>query len=238
MTVLHQTLGRADNRLGRRVEHDSRSRDYAVTAEDVSRLRSIRHVRHVPVFDQGQIGSCTANAAIGCLGTGDFYAAIGRTILTADAAADERYAVSCYSDEQRLLGFGPYPPSDRGGSGLAIAKVLKKRSLIPGYRHAFSLAATLTALSKQPVIIGIPWYTGMFTPDLLGQVHPTGTVAGGHEIVLDQIDVEKKRAWFTNSWGTSWGIAGRGWFSFDDLGTLLSQQGDCTVLTIPTAVTK
>lgn len=233
MTVLYQKLNRDDIRLGRRVEHDARSRDYAVTAEDVTRLRSIRHVRHVPVFDQGQVGSCTANAAIGCLGTGDFYAAVGQKILTADPVADEQYAVTCYSDEQQLLGYGPYPPADNGGSGLAIAKVLKKRGLIPGYRHAFSLAATLTALAKQPVIIGIPWYNQMFNPDSTGRVTPGGGVAGGHEIVLDQLDVENQQVWLTNSWGAGWGIAGRAALSFDDLGTLLAQNGDCTVLTIP-----
>lgn len=233
MTVLHQKLNRSDPRLGRRVEHDSRSRAYAVEAEAVTRLKSIQHVRHVPVFDQGQVGSCTANAAVGCLGTGAFYAAVGQSILTADPAADEQYALSCYSDEQRLLGYGPYPPADNGGSGLAIAKVLKKRGLIHGYRHAFSLNAALTALSKQPVIIGIPWYTQMFNPDSTGRITPGGGVAGGHEIVLDQLDVENQKVWLTNSWGAGWGITGRASLTFTDLGDLLSQNGDCTVLTIP-----
>lgn len=236
MTVTTVRYRPSDPRLGRHVEHDSRSLQFAVDAPaDGTRLNSIRHVRHVPVFNQGQVGSCTANAAIGCLGTGDFYAAVGSKILTRSAAVDEKYAIGAYSDEQVLLGYGPYPPADNGGSGLAIAKILKNRGLIPSYKHALSLGATLGALAKQPVIIGIPWYSGMFTPDLTGRVRPTGTVAGGHEICIDTLDVEKEFVWLTNSWGTSWGIKGRASVSFDDLQRLLSEQGDCTVFTIPAA---
>ena len=40
----------------------------------------------------------------------------------------------------------------------------------------------------------------------------------------------KKIVWFDNSWGTSWGLAGRFYLTFNDLGTLLNQQGDVTVL--------
>jgi hypothetical protein len=34
-----------------------------------------------------------------------------------------------------------------------------------------------------------------------------------------------------NSWGTSWGVNGRAYFTFDDFKELLAAEGDCTVFT-------
>lgn len=216
-----------DPRLGRIVNHDPRSLDYLIEAS-LGELASVRHTRYVPVFDQGEVGSCTGNAATGCLGTGLFYDDGGSTVLTQNASLDEQYAVGIYSDAEDVDGDGPYPPNDNGSSGLSVAKVLKSRGLISGYRHATSLQAVLTSLAAQPVIVGTSWHQAMFTPDADGRLHPTGPVEGGHEYVLDQLDVEAERVWMQNSWGTSWGINGRAYLTYADLGTLLADQGDCT----------
>jgi hypothetical protein len=225
-----------DLRLGRHVDHDPRSRAFAAPEpepDDLAALVSVRHQRHIPVLDQGQVSSCTANAAVGALGTSPLWEAHHTPGMSGRSGyADEKLAVALYSDEQRALFGQSYPPSDRGGSGLAIAKVLKASGAISGYKHAFSLNACLAALAKQPVIIGISWMNDMFNPDADGRLHPTGPVAGGHEIVLDELDVENKRVWLTNSWGASWGVQGRAYLTWDDLGALLAQQGDCTVFEV------
>jgi hypothetical protein len=223
-----------DPRLGRHVDHDPRSRAFAAPEPaDLAVLVSVRHQRHIPVLDQGQVGSCTANAAVGALGTSPLWEAHHTLGMSGRSEyADEKLAVALYSAEQIALYGQPYPPSDQGGSGLAIAKVLKARGDISGYKHAFSLNACLAALAKQPVIIGIEWLTGMFHPGADGRLFLTGTVAGGHEIVLDELDVENKRVWLTNSWGASWGVQGRAYLTWDDLGALLAQQGDCTVFEV------
>lgn len=223
-----------DPRLGRHVDHDPRSRGFAVAEPaDLTHLVSVRHQRHIPVLDQGQVGSCTANAAVGALGTSPLWDVHHVGLSGRSGYADERLAVALYSDEQRALFGQPYPPSDKGGSGLAIAKVLKARGMITGYRHAFSLNACLSALAKQPVIIGVSWFQDMFTPDPDGRVHPTGAALNeGHEVVLDELDVENQRVWLTNSWGASWGVVGRGYLTWADLGTLLADQGDCTVFEV------
>lgn len=229
MTVRTRRYTPTDRRLGRHVEHDDRSRDFAVGADE-SAIVSVRHERWAPVFDQGQVGSCTANAALGCLGTtGAWPKAKGPRRLTGDAAHDETVCVRLYSAEQRLLFGEPYPPSDQGGSGLAIAKILHRRGLIPAYRHAFGLTAALTALAAQPVIIGIPWYSAMFEPAADGRLTVAGSVAGGHEIVLDEIDTKASTVWLTNSWGSGWGVEGRAYLTWDDFGDLLADDGDCTV---------
>lgn len=218
-----------DPRLGRHVSHDSRSLAYLVKAKDPQELKSIRHEVHIPTLNQGDLGSCTGNAATGCLGSGPFWEE-GLTVLNpTDALVDETYAVNVYSDATKLDPFrGTYPPTDTGSDGLSVAKVLKNRGLISGYVHATTMAAVLTALSQTPVIAGLEWREDMFNPDPDGRIHITGAVAGGHEILVDELDVENQRIWIHNSWGPDWGVHGRAYFTWNDFATLLSRQGDVT----------
>ena len=223
-----------DKRLGRHVNHDSRSLRYLVEASDVNTLKSIRHERYIPILDQGSLGSCTGNAATGCLGTGEFWATVQdeEALSNSDAVVDEKYAVGVYSEATAIDPFaGTYPPTDTGSDGLSVAKVLQKRGLISGYQHATSFEAALTALATQPVIVGTLWLTDMFHPATDGHLHLTGSRAGAHEYVLDELDMENERVWMANSWSTGWGVRGRAYFSFDDFKKLLSLQGDCTVFT-------
>lgn len=218
-------------RLGRHVNHDDRSRAYVVVGREAWSLASVQHPREIPIFDQGALGSCTGNAAVGALGTGGLYDGIG-----GHAPFGEEMAVSVYSAATVIDGSpGTYKPDDTGSDGLSVAKVLKTRGYISGYRHAFSLNAALTALQDDAVITGINWYEGFDSPDSSGLVTISGSVRGGHEVVVDGIDVVKKIVWATNSWGPDWGLAGRFCFSWNDWGRLLSEQGDVTVLVPKTA---
>ncbi len=212
-------------RLGRHIHHDPRSRDYAVKAS--SGFVSIRHGRDIPVLDQGNVGSCTGNAMVGAIGTDPLYPALAG--LMATAKLDEHLALAIYSQAETLDGDGPYPPNDNGSSGLSVAKIAKDLGYIAGFNNAFSLTAALTALQTDPVLTGVPWLTGMDTPDKTGRVRATGSVRGGHEFVVDEIDVTNQLVWFTNSWGLSWGIQGRACMTWSDWGLLLGQQGDVTV---------
>ncbi|MFT4010135.1 MAG: hypothetical protein QM655_08845 [Nocardioidaceae bacterium] len=228
---------RSDPRLGRIVRHDSRSWNYPFHAADVSTLTSVRHHSNIPTLDQGSLGSCTGNAATKCLSYEPFWSeSVVQGIIGADAVTDEKYAVGVYSEATKIDGYpGEYPPTDTGSDGLSVAKVLKSRGLIGGYRHAFSLEALLTALAQQPVIVGTEWRQDMFHPAADGKQAITGSVAGGHEYVLDEIDVSKQRVWMQNSWGQSWGLQGRAYFTWDDMRKLLAASGDCTVFAPLTA---
>lgn len=222
-------------RLGRHIRHDPRSLAYLYPAADLGSLKSVRHERHIPVLDQGSLGSCTGNAAEGCVGTGAFLAAVpdgDAAKPTGDAAHDEVQAVALYSAATQLDDVpGTYPPDDTGSDGLSVAKAAKNAGLISGYRHATSLEAALAALSSQPVITGVNWYDSFDNPDADGNISITASavVRGGHEFVLDELDVPGKRVGFTNSWGESWGLSGRAYLSWDDFGRLLDEQGDVTV---------
>lgn len=224
------TFAPTDPRLGRHHVHDPRSRGYALVVH-APPTRSVMHTRHNAVWDQGEVGSCTANAALALLVTGSAWD--GHTVYT------ERDAVALYSAETRLDDReipGHYPPDDTGSAGLYSMAALKAQGKIASYWHAFSTLAVLTELAQRPVSIGIPWYESMFEPDpRTGQltVDRRSGIAGGHQVPLDGVDPARLRVRLTNSWGTGWGIAGTAWLSYDDLSFLLSQGGDAVSVRLP-----
>jgi hypothetical protein len=210
----------ASRRLGRHVLHDPRSRDFP--AGRAATIQSVNHSSAGLPLNQGDIGSCTANALCGALDTspddsgGHVY--------------DENQAIQLYELETKLEG-EPYPPNDPGGSGLMVCKAAKQLGWISSYQHAFGIQHALLALTLRPVITGISWYTSFDTPDPNGlvQIAPGATVRGGHEVVAVGIDAPNQLVWLWNSWGTQFGVGGRFCMSFDTWATLLSQQGDVTV---------
>jgi hypothetical protein len=207
-------------RLGRHVVHDPHSKGYP--AARAPRIVSVRHAATGLPLNQGQIGSCTANALCGALDSAPN--------LNGGNPLNEHEAIKVYELETRLEG-QPYPPNDPGGSGLMVCKAAKQMGLISSYDHAFGIRHALEALVQRPVITGISWYDSFDNPDPSGLVRiaPGATVRGGHEIVADEIDAPNELVWFWNSWGPGWGVGGRFCMSFDTWDQLLQQNGDVTV---------
>ncbi len=215
-----------DNRLKRFVHHDPRSKNYKFDTSKLA-IQSVTHIRHIPILNQGQLGSCTGNAGIGDIASDPLFNTIPKN---SKYSLNESGAIKLYSDAEVIDGNGGYPPNDFGSSGLSIAKALKNANLISSYQHTFSMDDALKASTLYPFMFGTNWYDGMFYPDNDGRVHITGEIAGGHEIVCRQIDAENKRVWFDNSWGLSWGLQGRFYLTFADFETLLHQDGDVVIL--------
>jgi len=222
--------------LGRIVQHDAMSVHYAVGVLPKWAITSVTWTRRAPVFDQGQLGSCTGNAAAGLVGT-DSAVRKGLTSTPVNkpgvvsVPVDEALAIDIYSLATTLDDYsGQYPPTDTGSSGLAAAKALVKLGLATAYKHAFSITALQSALQSGPVMIGIKWLESMFEPGDGGliNVDRSSAVAGGHEFVVDGYDAANSTYRMTNSWGESWGAKGRAWFHEDDLKWLLSDHGDVT----------
>jgi len=208
-------------RLGRHVMHDARSWNFQ--AEKAPAIVSVTHAATGLPLNQGNIGSCTANALCGALDS----APDDR----AGTAYDENKAVTLYELETKLEG-KPYPPNDPGGSGLMVCKAAQQLGWITSYTHAFGIQAALLALVQRPVITGIDWYTSFDTPDPktgLVEIAQGATVRGGHEVVADGIDADNQLVYLWNSWGTGWGLGGRFCWSFDTWEQLLASQGDVTV---------
>lgn len=210
--------------LGRLVEHDPRSRDHA-HPEQVGPASSVLWPRLSPILDQGQLGSCTANAMAGWLGCGPH-----ATSTAAAASYDETFAVDLYSAATHLDPFpGAYPPDDTGSSGLAVAKAAKRRGLISSYSWCFTTAALIRALQTGPVIVGVPWYEGMDSPEGDAEVHPTGQIVGGHEFLIRGYESYSGMLLADNSWGTRWGWAGSFRLSLQTWDVLRRGRADVTV---------
>jgi hypothetical protein len=245
---------RPGRHLGRHVEHDPQSLRYAHGVLPKSAIKSVAWTRRIPILDQGDLGSCTGNAAVGALGTDSAgrTASSTVTISAAGAAAshglftagvhqlDEAFAVALYSLATILDGVsGQYPPTDTGSTGIGVAKALQALGLAASYTHAFSIAALNSALQAGPVLIGINWYQSMFDPRSDGQivVDTKSGLAGGHELELNAYDAATGEYQVPNSWASSWGVDGCGYFTTASLTTLLGQQGDVTVPAWATAPT-
>jgi hypothetical protein len=212
--------------LGRGIRHDSRSLAYEFDTSGLT-LISARHTRRAPIFDQGDLGSCTGNAAAGILGTDPHWSGFTQT---QQDGINEKLAVGIYSEATILDDIhGHYPPDDTGSDGLSVAKVLVHHGWSAGFLHTFTPQDALLTLGKFPFMMGCDWPEGFDSPDSSGVVKFTGSIRGGHEIEANEIDVANRLVWFCNSWGTSWGLGGRFAMSFDTLAEVLDRQGDVTI---------
>jgi hypothetical protein len=209
------------HRLGRHVKHDPQSLRYTLPAASV--VASVSWPRIAPIFDQGNLGSCTGNAAAGALGSDPFHETLPHLV------EDETLAVSIYSDAEKVDGGAGYPPEDDGSSGLSVATVCKTRGYISGYLHAASVDAAHTALQAGPFLVGSYWYASMDTPTTEGIVKVVGNdIRGGHEYLCREYDATRDLWWMDNSWSTDWGKAGRFAYDTPTFARLLAAEGDVT----------
>ena len=217
--------------LGRNVNHDSRSRRFPVRADKP--ITSVRWERRVPIFNQSDLGSCTGNAGLGCMGTDPFF---GTVANGQPWVFDQAGAVDLYSAATTLDAFfGTYPPTDTGSDGLSIAKVLQSQGWISGYTHAFGLEQFLSGLMSAPCIVGTEWTEAMSFPDAEGVVRVIGQVQGGHEYCAVGFEADRDLVWFANSWGPEWAKDGYFAMTTQDFGALLARNGDATFFTPVTA---
>lgn len=204
-----------DPRLDRLVQFDERSRQFPIRALIPDKAKPRSFTWSCPVqLDQGQEGACT--------GFGVAQEGAARPVKVkdvTDAVAQEIYHRARQLDE--------WPGEDyEGSSVIAAVKAAQEKGWYPEYRWAFGLDDALLALSYHgPVVIGINWYSGMFTPDSDNTIHVTGDIEGGHCTLLNKINVKKKRVGIHNSWGGDCNAE----LSWDDLDRLLHEQGEACV---------
>lgn len=245
MTVMTFRYNPTDPRLGRHVRHDARSGLYGVAERPRSAIKSVKWERHIPILNQGNVGSCVPNTLVEILATD----ATGYTGVTSAEIAkpdtqglfqagstvtlDEPTAQQFYRLLTRIDSFpGQWEPDDTGSDGLTMAKALVMVGLSDHYRHAFSYTGAVSALQSGPVGFGTVWYNSMFEPDKnTGEikVDPSSGVAGGHEYMSREFDADQDRVWIDNHWDETWGLDGRAWISGRGMQALLKAQGDVTV---------
>jgi hypothetical protein len=233
-TIYRERIPSTDPRCKRHVLHDTESRRYAHDTTGLT-VASVEHARTLPILDQGDVGSCTAEAGFGVLGTAPYSGdqAVGAAVTKAFGGWDQAGTYRLYSAEESLDGDGPYPPNDNGSTGLTLAKALRAAGAISGWTQTFTLDDALKALTQYPLAVGTVWYNSMFDPDAEGilTVDAASGVAGGHEYEIVGYDASRGLVKAANSWGTGWGAAGYFYLAAEDLGALLAAQGDVTIFT-------
>jgi hypothetical protein len=188
-------------------------------------------------LDQGNIGSCTGNAALKAVCTAPF-----------DRSANETDAVKVYAKATALDSFpGTYPPTDTGSDGNSALQALKNLGWsvrngkpLAAWVRATSFEHLVTLLHTGPVIIGIPFRQSQFTYDRCGLMQiGTDRVIGGHELAVVQWSAPEQNVLVVHSWGKDYGIkddrgaTGYGRISRAGLTALLADGGDAIGLVPP-----
>lgn len=232
-----------DPRLGRHVRRDDRDLHFSVAPLPRRAIKSVDWARRVPIFNQGQVGSCTFNAAAGCLATDG----LGRSgtnlahITRADTfnvfhagdyvVQEDPFVISGYTLTTKIDSFpGDYPSQDTGSDGPSAASALVMLGLADHYNHAFTLDALKSALQTGPVMWGTVWFNSMYDLDAHDYlvVDANSGVAGGHEMEISGYDVGTGIYKVPNSWGESFGDHGYLYVREPDMTNLLSRDGDVT----------
>lgn len=161
----------------------------------------------------GHKGGCTGHAAINELAARPFKIAV----------PSQQLAWDYYHENQKV---DEYPGEGYEGSSInAAMKTLRAHGHLAEWRWAKTLEEGLVAVSfKGPALIGIPWHTGMFTPDSAGYIYPTGKIEGWHAILWPMVSVTRKDIGLHNSWGSRWGVGGRARMHWEDFRSLVEHQ--------------
>lgn len=194
-----------------------------------------------PIYDQGTLGSCTANAVASCL-------QFTERELGFNAVTPSRHFL--YFNTRLIMGTVDYD------SGASIRDSIKSPARY-GYPNESDCPYTVRYFARRPVQqaykLGAPralntaWYGRVPQTDLalksaVSQNNPvtfgftvyesfltaavsrsgvcpmptkTEEMAGGHAVVLVGYDDERKAFLVRNSWGTSWGLNGYFWMPYE-----------------------
>lgn len=209
--------------LGRHVQHDPRSRAFPARTAAAPTLTKVWGIPPLSRrLDQGQMGSCTGNAAAQWRNSIPGHKPYDKWLTEPNAVSIYTYAT------QHDNVPGGMPGQDTGSTGIAAAQALVALGFATSYTHAFGFDHALAALEFSPVMFGTDWTEGMFDPDARGFVTPSGKVEGGHEYLVYGRNMASRYLWCLNSW-SNWGLGQRFKMSFDTAEKLLGADGDVTV---------
>jgi hypothetical protein len=201
-------------------------------------LRTRRNWRRADIapLNQGATGTCVGNAFA--------HRRAGGPVQV--AGIDEAWARKLYLEASEIYWGTPDTTLSKGTSAVSACQVLLKRKAIDRYEWVAHWNAAVddlryALLELGPVCVGSNWYASMDSPTQVGNqfymnVDYTSRVRGGHEFVIDRIDLDPQdgsEPYYTmlNSWGTSWGKGGTARFRLADLETLIFEGwGDAVLI--------
>lgn len=216
-----------DPRLGRLKERDERSRAFGIEPLALpTDLRSKTWGVPGEKLDQGREGAC--------VGFGWTHEAVAYPMSNLGLGNDDAHA--WYKAAQKL---DPWEGEDyEGTSVLAGAKHGKALGYYDNYRWAFSIDDLCRAIAWEgPVVIGIDWYSGMDNVRESGRIIPSGSVRGGHCVVLTGITLSPRLPGEPsipmlrgrNSWGVGWGRKGDFFVAVNDFEKWLLPGADMVI---------
>jgi hypothetical protein len=213
--------------LDRVPRFDEKSRNFPITAvltaDQQSPASRVWQAGHV--LDQGSEGACV----------GFGWAAELSAIPAAVRDVDDNFGRAIYHRAQQLDEWEGENYS--GSSVLGGAKAVREMGYMPEYRWAFGEEELAVAVSHHgPAVIGVNWYRDMFTADRYGIVRVSGTLAGGHCVMVRGLVLRPR--WYTEplyrirqSWGGLYAKAGDIYMTRPDMARLLSEDGECCIPT-------
>lgn len=212
--------------LDRKPYFDDRSKNFPIRkllAEPLTPRQRIWTARSAPL-DQGREGRCVI------FGWGAELAATPYRYQVNDQWCNQKWPL--VQAEDRKMG----NHWNDGASVLAGAKVMKNEGALRYYAWGFGINDVLqTLMRKGPVILGINWYESMYHTSDKGLVTVSGRLVGGHCIMANgympkHSEFGEVVIW-TNSWGSDYGINGRGYIPVESLDRLLREDGEACIPT-------
>lgn len=201
--------------LGRRPAPDERDRRYQMQAlaEPAEPLRGTKYWWTIAKLDQGSTPQCVGYACAN-------WQICSPTRTLNGPTPQEIYRAAQQVDEWPGEGYA-------GTSVRAGMKVLQDLGYIAEYRWAWDAdTAARWILQRGPVVLGTNWYYEMYWLDRYGYARPRGTLVGGHAYLAVGYSATRGAFRCLNSWGGSWGEAGRFWLAHADLERLLRENGE------------
>lgn len=225
-----------DERLGRLVQFDERSRAFPIREVVPPDLRT-RTWRLDERIDQRDWGACVGHA---------FAHEVAASPAEINVPKmDHPYALDWYFDAQRIDPWagGEYPdasPRMAGTSVLAGVKIGQERGFWTGYRWAFSIEDVLRAVANEgPLVVGTWWRSSMWEPRPSGLIEGvSGAYEGGHAYMIRGLTLKPRLKGerglgpllrITNSWGREWGVNGEAFIRVEDFEQLLLDQGEAVL---------
>jgi hypothetical protein len=172
--------------LGRVYSPDPRDRRFTLTADRLKEIPKalepgVKHRtqpwRRGPVLDQGDTSECTVFAAAAFLQCAPH--------LHAKGLSWTRSRFTDYYNQAQRIDEWPGESYD-GTSERAVQKVLQDAGYVSEYLWAADEdIAKEYLLTRGPLLLGIDWFSSMFTPSGKGNyIEPEGFAVGGHEICV------------------------------------------------------
>ncbi|MGH9352332.1 MAG: C1 family peptidase [Terriglobia bacterium] len=239
--------------LGRKVDAPDK-RDSVLEAQQVAPLRVVQaplpaavdvfHGLDLPVYDQGSLGSCTANSAV------LYRRFLAQKFAKYSAADKDLSRLFLYYQERKL----PWNSDANSDSGAAMRDALYVLAHIgvcpeaddpyrPGdfssdslnnnerdlsaavpfrigayHRVPDALTARQVLASAYAVLLGFqvyPSFEEIGSDGLLPMPTPGETPLGGHAVVIRGYDDSRACFYIQNSWGHSWGNHGCFWMPYE-----------------------